>query len=64
MRTEFEILSDIDRLYLELSPENISWDGMRSRSQVQVAAEKYISNSRNRIKSLVERLTRMRSCKR
>ena len=39
MRTEFEILSDIDRLYLELSPENISWDGMRSRSQVQAAAK-------------------------
>lgn len=40
MRTEFEILKDIDRLYLELSPENISWDGMRSRSQVQAAARK------------------------
>jgi hypothetical protein len=38
MRTEFEILTDINRLYMDLSPENISWDGMRSPKQVREAA--------------------------
>ena len=40
MRTEYEILQDINDLYMALSPENISWDGMRSPAQVRKETRK------------------------
>lgn len=38
-RPETTILADIRQIYMDLSPENLSWDGERSLAQQRQAAK-------------------------
>ena len=53
-RTESEIMGDIVEVYCSLSPENLSCDGMLSRSEIQ---KKYTSLDK-RLKTLLKELGR------
>lgn len=51
-RPDSEILSDLRSIESRLSPENLSWDGERSASQVRAAARRLNAEKRRLLREL------------